>query len=70
MSLRHHVPADVEPQSVAELSADCASLTALYPDHPLPPPGHWHAHQVLIPDDARKLTEGMSDYGGMSEYAH
>jgi hypothetical protein len=69
MSLRHHVPADDEAQSVAELSADCACLSALQPSHPLPAPAHWQPHPVRIPDETRKLVDGMSDYGGVSDFA-
>ena len=69
MSLRHHVPADVEPQSVAELTADCAELAVLYPEHPLPPPQHRAPHPVQISEEARHLTDAMSEYGGVSDFA-
>jgi len=63
MSLRHHVPADIDAESVAELSADCASLSPLCPSEPLPPPEHWQPHPVPISDQTRHLIDGMSDYG-------
>jgi hypothetical protein len=61
------LPSEVEPESLAELVADCRALCGCHPAGPAEP-----LHQglrpaarpvVAIPDSAAALLDGMPDYG-------
>lgn len=62
--LPHH-PA--EPESLAELRADCARMAPQWPTHrrdPIAPPvGPAQIHGVRVPSASAHLVDGMSDYG-------
>ena len=70
MSTHTHVPADVEPESLVDLLADCAAmphvafpaLTALVPPMRSPESA---AQAIVIPPDTVTLLDGYADhYGG------
>ena len=71
MSTHTHVPADIEPESLVDLLADCAAmphvafpaLTALVP--PMRAPETEPRQSIVIPPDTVTLLDGYADhYGG------
>jgi hypothetical protein len=68
MELVHHMPSDVEPESVGDLVEDCRCLEgectshgiSLHPAHHEMPP---HPVSTEVTEQARHLIDGYSDYG-------
>ena len=65
MSSHTHVPADVEPESLVDLLADCAAMPHVaFPALTALVPPMRHPETVVIPPDTVSLLDDYADYGG------